>query len=322
MSRKSAQSNQITSEHSFGSETRLSSEFSLMKSANHSGNHPAEISHYSTKDVLSQIETIQSLMKEAMKEGEHYGKIPGCGDKLVLLKPGAEKLAFMFRLSPTYEIRTKEFSGGSYGDKGHREYEVLTTLTHIPTGQVIAQGVGICSTLESKFRYRYIDSPFKPSQAESERLKAEGKGKWKKSGNNWIWQDKIEFDNVQDNYNTVLKMAKKRSFVDAILSATAASDIFTQDLEDFVNDDSVTENGSILKDGSHDKNFGTNHQPSTVDLNAKSNQRPLERNYSEEINKLNSIDELNQYYKKLNDKEKKNLMPLLKNRKEEILSSE
>ena len=33
-------------------------------------------------------------------------------------------------------------------------------------------------------------------------------------------------------YNTVLKMAKKRALVDAVLTATAASDIFTQDLED------------------------------------------------------------------------------------------
>ena len=33
--------------------------------------------------------------------------------------------------------------------------------------------------------------------------------------------------------NTLLKMAKKRSFVDGILSITGASRIFTQDVEDF-----------------------------------------------------------------------------------------
>ena len=32
-----------------------------------------------------------------------------------------------------------------------------------------------------------------------------------------------------DAANTVLKMAKKRSFVDAVLTATASSDMFTQD---------------------------------------------------------------------------------------------
>ncbi len=35
-----------------------------------------------------------------------------------------------------------------------------------------------------------------------------------------------------DQYNTVLKMAKKRALVDAVLTATAASDCFAQDLED------------------------------------------------------------------------------------------
>ena len=44
--------------------------------------------------------------------------------------------------------------------------------------------------------------------------------------------EKIEHDNPADYYNTVLKMAKKRAHVDAMLTATAASDIFTQDLED------------------------------------------------------------------------------------------
>ena len=42
----------------------------------------------------------------------------------------------------------------------------------------------------------------------------------------------METDNPADHYNTVFKMAKKRALVDAVLTTTAASDIFTQDLED------------------------------------------------------------------------------------------
>ena len=44
---------------------------------------------------------------------------------------------------------------------------------------------------------------------------------------------RIENEDIADVYNTVLKMAKKRALVDATLTATAASDIFTQDVEDF-----------------------------------------------------------------------------------------
>ena len=45
-------------------------------------------------------------------------------------------------------------------------------------------------------------------------------------------RQRVEYDNPADYYNTALKMAKKRAHVDAILTATAASDCFTQDVED------------------------------------------------------------------------------------------
>ena len=44
------------------------------------------------------------------------------------------------------------------------------------------------------------------------------------------------------NLNTVLKIAKKRAFVDAILTATHASHIFTQDIEDIINLQIVSNN--------------------------------------------------------------------------------
>jgi hypothetical protein len=42
----------------------------------------------------------------------------------------------------------------------------------------------------------------------------------------------LEHDNPADQYNTVRKMAKKRALVDAVITATNASCIFTQDIED------------------------------------------------------------------------------------------
>jgi hypothetical protein len=58
--------------------------------------------------------------------------------------------------------------------------------------------------------------------------KKDDSGKWMIA----IKGEMVEHDNPADYYNTVLKMAKKRAHVDAILTATAASDIFTQDVED------------------------------------------------------------------------------------------
>jgi hypothetical protein len=149
----------------------------------------------------------------------------------------------VFRLRPEYEIRRTDLYNG------HREYEVTCTLYHIPTGQSVGQGVGSATTMEGKYRYRggEKEGTGKPVPKEYWNLKKEGRLEEAKAmiggagfapGKiNGAWEicsigEKQEHDNPADYYNTVLKMAKKRAHVDAILTATAASDIFTQDVED------------------------------------------------------------------------------------------
>ncbi len=197
----------------------------------------------SVQQVLGQVALIQQIMAAAMKDGEHYGRIPGCGDKPTLLKPGAEKLCLTFRLAPTYEIEERAV------ERGHREYRVQCALTSILGGTFIGQGVGICSSMEAKYRFRQgnaepTDRPVPraywdvrqedPAKAQ-ELIGGKGFTVKKVEGKGWMIAkggEKVEHDNPADHYNTVLKMAKKRALVDAVLTATAASDIFTQDLED------------------------------------------------------------------------------------------
>lgn len=179
----------------------------------------------SVNGLLGQVALIQRVMKEVMKEGEHYGVIPGT-DKPTLLKPGAEKLALTFRLDPRYDIIEK------VREKDFIAYTVKCTLFHIISGQEIASGIGSCNSRETKYRYRMIQSEKKPSKEEAAILKAKGLGKWKKFGESWSWMDRVENDNPWDQDNTLIKMACKRALVAATLNATAASDIFTQDLED------------------------------------------------------------------------------------------
>ena len=192
--------------------------------------------------IQRQVNLIQEVMQKVMKEKEHYGTIPGCGPKPTLLKPGAEKLSSTFRLAPFYDIRKTDLANG------HREYEITCTLKLISTDYAAGQGVGSCSTIEGKFRFRNTEK--KCPECDKEAIikgKAEYGGGWlcfkKKGGCGTKWQDgepviedqadgKVEHDNPADYYNTVLKMAKKRAHVDAVLTATAASDIFTQDIED------------------------------------------------------------------------------------------
>ena len=50
--------------------------------------------------VRAQVNLIQEVMKSVMQDGQHYGVIPGAGNKPTLLKPGAEKLMLTFHLTP------------------------------------------------------------------------------------------------------------------------------------------------------------------------------------------------------------------------------
>ncbi|MTH54119.1 hypothetical protein GKZ89_11935 [Bacillus mangrovi] len=79
-------------------------------------------------------------------------------------------------------------------DTGIFAYEVKMTLTRKDNGVIEAEGIGSCDSKEATFNNQ--QNPF-------------------------------------TIVNTVLKMAKKRALIDAVLSATRASGLFTQDIEDF-----------------------------------------------------------------------------------------
>jgi hypothetical protein len=89
-------------------------------------------------------------------------------------------------------------------------YEVKVSLINKKTGLMEAEGIGSCNNREKKY----------------------------------VSQDPF---NV---INTIVKMAKKRALIDAVLSATRTSAIFTQDIEDFeeLSDMQLTENSNSTSD--------------------------------------------------------------------------
>ena len=161
----------------------------------------------SLKQVTDRVNLVHEVLKRVMKKGTHYGTVPGCGDKMVLLKPGADVLAMTFRLVPQFEVITAQLPND------HREFTVTCSMRN-PEGVLLGQGVGSASTMEKKYRYRY-----------------EG-GEWDAAQHKKVGATKIENEDIADCYNTVLKIAKKRSHIDATLTVTGAADIFTQDLID------------------------------------------------------------------------------------------
>lgn len=173
-------------------------------------------------EVRKQVNLIQEVMRKVMKVNEHYGIVPGCGVKPTLLKSGAEKLVMTFRLGAEYD----ELSGSVEGDD-FICYKINCRLIHIPTGRVVGNGRGTCNSKEKKYRTRAV---FVNKATDEEKNIGKPDTRISKDGKKYdvliIPQD------PWDVQNTIYKMACKRALIAAALNATAASDIFTQDIED------------------------------------------------------------------------------------------
>jgi hypothetical protein len=176
------------------------------------------------------------VQREAMQEGIDYGKVPGTKNN-TLFKPGAEVLTKMMGAVAEYDQQRilSEVNGIT-----HLTY--VFTCRIVKDGKLVGQGSGSCSTLETKYRYRYSSKKCPECGFDLT---------WsKKDGNFFCWQKKggcgkqfpesqiprtttkEENPDVLGLDNTILKMSKKRAKVDAALDATAASGTFTQDYGD------------------------------------------------------------------------------------------
>lgn len=152
------------------------------------------------KDLIHYHEEMTQIIREALKEGTDYGRIPNT-NKPTLYKAGAERINLAFGTHPEYELIEKEINHdreNKYFDKYKKENTSFGLYRYVykcrivkADGRVIGEGEGVCSTLEAK----YISRP-------------------------------------RDAENTACKMAQKRAFLAATLHSFGLSDRFTQDLED------------------------------------------------------------------------------------------
>jgi hypothetical protein len=210
-------------------------------------------------EAKMQLTKLQEFIRSVMVDGEDYGTIQGTA-KPTLYKPGAEKLCEIYGLTPTFEVveKIEDWQAGFF------YYSVRCTLTSRRNGMVYAQGVGSCNSKETKYRYRWVPAEEVPPGVDRAGLVQRRTSKWvfgsevpegldkgrlpkeertsRKTGKPYTVYDigqvlyRIENDEGYSVANTVLKMAKKRAHVDATLSATRSSGIFTQDIEDLTDD--------------------------------------------------------------------------------------
>ena len=155
------------------------------------------------------MQEFKDFIKNELIDGIDYGVIPNA--KACLFKSGGEKVQMFMGLTPQYKLLNRTFIPNQekkdrvWNDQT-RKYEIKETIRNyyawefsceLYHGEVkVAEGVGMANTEEEKYVRQYTTKT------------ADGMA------------------------NTVMKIAKKRSFMDAILAVSGLSDLFTQDLDD------------------------------------------------------------------------------------------
>ncbi len=213
---------------------------------------------------IKRIEALQrSILIEDKGKGGDWGTIKGV-DRPIIYKSGAEKLDQFYRLVPTFRIERTEDTAEALGTDPVRPNRITYTAhTDLHAGSqdgpVVGQGIGVCSSWEKKYLYRTGGRVCPTCGLATLRMgdKKDGSGKewycWKKldpnaCGERFAIDDPAiaagapEVLNMEpwDLENTLVKMATKRSHVDATLRTLGASALFTQDLEDTKHDDGVS----------------------------------------------------------------------------------
>lgn len=203
-------------------------------------------------EARQQLREVESVVADIMKEGEHYGVIPGTGTKKTLFQPGAQLLANVYQ----YADQDVEFV-----DKveqwatpiSESSFPLFAYTIRIPffdrSGRKVCVGIGSCNSYETRYRWR--DSSRKCPACGKEAIikgKEEYGGGWicftKKGGCGAKYKTddpavveqktgRSPNDAIFDQVNTILKIAKKRAYVNGVISATRTSGMFTQDMEDF-----------------------------------------------------------------------------------------
>lgn len=171
-------------------------------------------------EMKQKLDLVQKFFKDVMVKDVDYGIVPGT-QKPTLLKPGAEKLCelYNFAIIIADKEEEKDLQTGYYRAK------LVIRLVHRGTGALVAEGTGEANVYESKYRYRWVSERDLPRGIDKDSLVS--KEFESKSGATYK-KYRIENTDLFDHWNTVLKMAKKRALVDAVLSATRSSGIFSQ----------------------------------------------------------------------------------------------
>jgi len=175
----------------------------------------------SDDDIKAITETIQQaekLVTSVLQPDIDYGLHPGTSS-MALKDTGGSTIANAFNCYPEHAIlHLRE-------DDEVISYLVQAKLISRVSGKVVAVGVGACSTMESKYAYRWVEDPAEYGIDKSGLKYDKKKRKYR-----------IPNPEAEDLGNTILKMASKRAEIDAAQSlpgvGSALKKLFNKDRKD------------------------------------------------------------------------------------------
>jgi ribosomal protein L37AE/L43A len=191
--------------------------------------------------VVAMRAAVEEVIKKVLREGEHYGALPGVQGKdgkppkKMLFQPGAEVLCQVFRLRPEYQ----ELSVVERDD--FISLKLKCRLFNSVTGEQVGEAIGSANSREDKYASQ-VAAKLCPTCGAPTIFKSKDGGWfcWAKKGGcgaTFAEEDKKMLDQtgtvsivrLYGLYHTLESIAQKRCFVKATRTATATSDIFTDE---------------------------------------------------------------------------------------------
>lgn len=153
--------------------------------------------------IVENVALAEQLVTSVLERGVDYGRTPGTPQE-GLWDAGASKIAAAFNSYPMHEVLYHEESDNVIS------YVIQCKLINRNSQEVVATGLGACSTREPKYRYRWVKDPENYGYTEAEI----GELKFRESDDKY----RIENPEYGELVNTLLQMAAKRSECDAAKS--------------------------------------------------------------------------------------------------------
>lgn len=191
--------------------------------------------------VVAMRSAVEEVISKVLREGEHFGALPGVQGKdgkkpkKMLFQPGAEVLCQVFRLRPQYE----ELSVVERDD--FISLKLKCKLFNSVTGEQVGEAIGSANSREDKYASQ-VAAKLCPTCGAPTICKSKDGGWfcWAKKGGcgaTFADEDKKLLDQtgtvsivrLYGLYHTLESIAQKRCFVKATRTATATSDIFTDE---------------------------------------------------------------------------------------------